>query len=116
MIEFEDRGIAKIDNRMPGPRYYFINGEIKGYDVTQRLGQPVETSDIVACTEVLDGLVDRHKNPDIGPTIIKHGIVSPFSYAKKGLKASGDNWVPGIYEYGFTRVGKNTAGIIHLAI
>ena len=35
---------------------------------------------------------------------------------KKGLKVSGDNWVPGIYEYGFTRVGKNTAGIIHLAV
>lgn len=38
------------------------------------------------------------------------------AYMKKGLKVSGDDWVPGIYEYGFTKAGKNTVGIIHLAI
>ena len=118
LIEWEDRGIAKIDNRMPQPGYYLIDGKVRGYDVTQRLGgEPIEESEIRRCIDVLDGLVtNKYKNPDIGPTIIKHASVAPFGYIKKGLKESGDNWVPGIYEYGFTRVGKNTAGIIHLAI
>ena len=118
LIEYEDRGIAKIDNRMPQPGYYLINSKIRGYDITQRLGsEPIQESEISRCIDVLDILVtNKYKNPDIGPTIIKHAIVAPFGYIKKGLKVSGDNWVPGIYEYGFTRVGKNTAGIIHLAI
>lgn len=116
LIEYEDRGIAKIDNRMPQPGYYLIDGKVRGYDVTQRLGEPIEQSEILACIGVLDELVNKYRNRDIGPTIIKHAIPSPFGYIKKGLKVSGDNWVPGIYEYGFTRVGKNTAGIIHLAI
>ena len=116
LIEYEDTGIAKIDNRMPQPGYYLIDGRVRGYDVTQRLSERIEESDVVACINVLDGLVGKYKNPDIGPTLIKHAISSPFGYIKKGLKISGDNWVPGIYEYGFTRVGKNTVGIIHLAI
>jgi hypothetical protein len=116
LIEWEDRGVAKVDNRMPQPGYYMINGRIRAYDVTQRLDQEIQESDIRACIDVLDELVTKYKNPDIGPTIIKHSIPSPFSYIKKGLKVSGDNWVPGLYEYGFTRVGKNTAGIIELAI
>ncbi len=116
LIEYEDRGIAKIDNRMPQPGFYLIDGRVRGYDVTQQLGTHIEESDVMACINALDELVTKYKNEDIGPTIIKHAIVAPFGYIKKGLKVSGDNWVPGIYEYGFTRVGKNTAGIIHLAI
>lgn len=116
LIEYEDRGIAKVDNRMPQPGYYMINNKIVGYDVTQHQGVSIEQSEISNCIDVLDGLVTKYKNPDIGPTLIKHAIPLPFSYIKKGLKVSGDDWVPGIYEYGFTRVGKNTVGIIQLAI
>ena len=116
MIEWEDRGIAKIDNRMQQAGYYLIDGKIKAYDVTQRLGIQLEESEIKSCIEVMDELVTKYNNPDIGPTIIKQSIPSPISFIKKNLKISGDNWVPGLYHYGFTRVGKNTAGIISLAI
>ena len=101
---------------MPQPGYYLIDGKVRGYDVTQRLSERIEESQVMACINVLDELVNKYKNQDIGHTIIKHAIVALFGYIKKGLKIRGDNWVPGIYEYGFTRVGKNTAGIIHLAI
>jgi hypothetical protein len=116
LIEWEDRGIAKVDNRMQQPGYYLIDGMIRAYDVTQRLGHQLEGAEINYCIQVLDELVTKYKNPDIGPTIIKQSIPSPFGYIKKNLKISGDNWVPGLYLYGFTRVGKNTAGIISLAI
>ena len=81
LIEYEDRGIAKIDNRMPQPGYYLINRKIRGYDVTQSLGgAPIQESEIRRCIDVLDALViNKYKNPDIGPTIIKHTIVAPFS-------------------------------------
>jgi hypothetical protein len=94
LIEWEDRGLAKVDNRMQQPGYYLIDNKIKAYDVTQRLGIELEDSEIKECIEVLDELVTKYKNPDIGPTIIKQSIPSPFGYIKKNLKISGDNWVP----------------------
>jgi hypothetical protein len=59
LIEFEDRGIAKIDNRMPQPGYYLIDGKVRGYDVTQNLDRDIEESETLACIETLDALVRK---------------------------------------------------------
>ena len=84
LIEWEDRGIANVEDRMRQAGYYLINGKIEAYDVTQRLGEQLDQSEIEGCIEVLDGLVTRYKNPDIA-LLLSNNQSLPLAVSSKRI-------------------------------
>jgi hypothetical protein len=121
LVEYEDTGLAEINNRIPQSGYYWVDNRIVGYDITQRNidlsgNDPDSRQKILECIKVIEGLYERSKDKSILVTTLKWGAVAPFGYAKKCMDVVGDNWVPDLHCHGRTRAGKNTKGKIALAI
>jgi hypothetical protein len=108
--ERDDKAI--INENITTPGYYFIDGKLVSYEITQHINKYPEQNEILQCVNLLDELSQKYKNKDIFPTVIKWTVCAPFSFILKG----NDNWMPWLQPYGITRSGKSTLGIIALAI
>lgn len=116
LTKYEDNELAEVNNRVLESGYYYIDKKIVGYDITQRLDQEISKDEVLDCINVMEELRHKYKKQELIPTVIKWGIVAPFSYVKKCHSISGSNWLPALAPYGRKRTGKNTAGVIALAI
>jgi len=112
---FQRSGKAEIKEEIEKPGFYYLDGEIKA------IKWEVEEYSTEQLKEALQ-LLDELRNiwySHIGArftTIIKWGIVAPFSYAIKQLKGTYKIHFPWIVLYGSARTGKSTLGKIVRAI
>jgi len=109
---FERDGKAIINDNITTPGYYFIDGKLVTYEISQHTNKYPEQNEILQCINLLDELSQKYKNKGIFPTVVKWAVVTPFSFILKG----NDNWMPWLQPYGITRSGKSTVGIIALAV
>ena len=105
-----------IKRELETPGFYLIDNKIVGFKVEQEYPGRLTKEEIVWCTDVLNELVTKYKRKEIMPSLIKWGIVSPFSYVLKQLEEGEERWMPWLYPYGWTNTGKTTSGRIVLAI
>lgn len=108
--ERDDKAI--INDNITTPGYYFMDGKLVTYQITQHINKYPEQNEILQCINLLDELSQKYKNKDIFPTVIKWAVVAPFSFILKG----NDNWMSWLQPYGITKSGKSTIGIISLAV
>lgn len=121
LIKYEDLGLAEINDKIPYPGYYWVDGRIQGYDITQNLDLDPEhneehRNEVLQCIDVIIGLYQRNKNKAVYSTVLKWSTVAPFSYVKKCIDTTDSNWLPYLQLYGWARTGKNTMGKIALAV
>ena len=110
---YEKAAVAIISEEITEPGYYWIDGKIVGYGINQRLDlNPQNNQDdrnaILECIEVLEGLQSRSKKKVAFPTVLKWGILSPFSFITKTQSKGVDDWLPWLYLYDATDTGKTT--------
>jgi hypothetical protein len=104
-----------VKRELETPGFYLIENKIIACKVEQEYRLPTK-EEIVRCADVLNKLVTKYKRKEIMPSLIKWGIVSPFSYVLKQLEEGEERWMPWLYPYGWTNTGKTTSGRIVLAI
>ena len=116
LTKYEDNEIAEINNKIPYPGYYYIDNKIIGCDITQRLdfdpsNNQEHKKEVLECIEVLEGLQSRNKKETAFPTLLKWGIVAPFSYIIKTESKYAENALPGFQLYDKPDTGKSTLSI-----
>jgi hypothetical protein len=116
LTKYEDDEIAEINNKIPYPGYYLLDGEIIGCDVTQRLDfdpyrNQEHKKEVLDYIEVLEGLQSRNKKKTAFPTILKWGLVSPFSFIIKTESKGIENALQGVHLYDKSDTGKSTLSV-----
>ena len=119
--EYERQALTEINDRIPTPGYYWLDGRIVGYDIVQNLDLDPENNqaykeEVLECVNVIEDLYTKNKNKTVFATVLKWSTLAPFSYVKKCIDPSDSNWLPYLQAYGWTRTGKNTMGKIALAV
>jgi hypothetical protein len=110
----KDKGLVEIINDVTTSGYYLINNYIVGKNVTQNVD--VRKEDIINCCNYLNKLADYGwKDKDIFPTVLKWGLISPFSFIIK-YNSNSENWMPWLQLYGHSQTGKTTLGKIVFSI
>jgi hypothetical protein len=116
LTKYEDNEIAQINNKIPYPGYYFIEGKIIGYDITQGLNfdpcnNQEHKKEALECIDVLEGLQSRNKKKTAFPTVLKWGLVTPFSFIIKTESKGVENALQGVTLYDKSDTGKSTLSI-----
>lgn len=88
--------------------YYFIDSKLVMKNITQS-SNAFFKEDVVECCNLLDTLSSGWKNKDIFPTVIKWGLISPFSFI---IKSNSEEWMPYLQMYGWGKSGKTTLGTL----
>jgi hypothetical protein len=104
---FERNRKVIVKNDMETTGFYFIDGKIKQYDISNNDHPKPTPEQIKKCCELLEILQTKFKNKDVFPTLLKWSIVAPFDYI---LKQVHKKWIPWIYPYGWSNTGKSTLG------
>ena len=116
LTKYEDNEIAEINSKIPYPGYYCIDGKIVGYDITQRLdfdpyNNPSHKKEALECIEVLEGLQSRNKKKTAFPTLLKWGLLAPFSFIIKTESKGIENALLGVHLYDESDTGKSTLSV-----
>ena len=104
-------GKMTVKREIETPGFYLIDNKIEAYKTEHKTPIPEE---IRKCADLLILLQSKYKRKEIFPTVLKWGIMSPFSYILK--QTDGEKWMPWLFLYGWTNTGKTTNGKIVLAI
>ena len=92
--------------------YYFWDKEVVRKKVKQ--SEELNVNDAINCCDYLDYLASNGwQNKNIFPTVVKWGIIAPFSFI---IKHNSDNWLPWLQLYGHGQTGKTTLGRLILKI
>ncbi len=105
----ESSGSVTVSKNIQKKGFWLIDGKLESYDV--EIKKPTQEQ-INECITVLEELYKKFKVKNVFPTIIKWGVVSPFSFV---MKTHG-NWLNWIHAHGFTNCGKTFLGILVLAM
>ncbi|MDN5867946.1 MAG: hypothetical protein L0H55_11180, partial [Candidatus Nitrosocosmicus sp.] len=109
---FKERNLIELKKDVTTQGYYLLKEGIIKKDITQ--SDNIDKTDVKRCCEYLNRLVESGwKNKNIFPTVIKWGILSPFSFS---IKFNSDEWFPWLQLYGLGQTGKTTLGYIVLNI
>ena len=116
LTKYEDDDIAEINNKIPYSGYYYVEGKIVGYDTTQRLefdpyNNQEHRKEALECIDVLEGLQSRNKKKTAFPTVLKWGLVAPFSFIIKTESKGVENALQGVYLYDKSDTGKSTLSV-----
>jgi len=108
---FIRKGKAEVRNEIEAPGFYWVEGELRAVKVEVKGISEDELREALLllnelATEWYSHAVDRFA------TVLKWGLIAPFIYA---MKQRG-NWVPWLYLYGASGVGKSTLGEMVLKI
>ncbi len=104
MVEYLD-GLATAG-------YYLLNGNVKVVGNLQNIPNEFDTEKIKQVINLLDFLANNGwKNKNIFPTVLKWGIVAPFSFS---VKFNSEKWIPWLQLYGCGQTGKTTLGLLIL--
>lgn len=116
LTKYEDKELAEINDKIPYPGYYYIDSKIVGYDITQRLDfDPLNIEEhkreALECIDVLEGLQSRNKKKTAFPTLLKWGLLAPFSFVIKTESKGIENALPGAHLYDKSDTGKSTLSV-----
>src|SRR5919106_2913225 len=76
------------------PGFYYVDGKIISSGINQSQNYP-STENLRKCTEFLNELIIRSKHPEILVSVIKWGMLAPFSFVFKQLGDEGrERWMP----------------------
>lgn len=117
---YDELELAEIGDGITQPGYYWIDGQIRGYGINQRLDLDPRNNEedkkaVLGCIDVLEGLQLRSKKKVAFPTALKWSILAPFSFITKTQTKGVDDWIPWLYPYDTTDTGKTTL-IINTAL
>jgi hypothetical protein len=106
--------LAEVNDGITEPGYYWINNQITGYSINQKLNfdprnNPEDRRAALRCIDALEGLQIRSKKKVAFPTILKWGVLAPFSFITKTQTAGVEDWLPFLYLYDSTDTGKTTS-------
>jgi len=105
---FINKGRAVIKEEIETPGFYLVKGKVKAIKVDVK--EPTIGELKVALT-ILDELSKWYEHViDKFATVIKWGLISPFSYIYKQKR----RWIPWLYLFGASSTGKTTLGEIVL--
>ena len=105
----ESMGNITVSKNIQKKGFWLIDDKLESYDVNIR--KPTD-GEVRECITLLEELYGKFKVKKMFPTVIKWGIVSPFSFVMKSYS----NWLPWMHFYGFTNCGKTFGGILVLSI
>ena len=120
LTAYEDSGRANLVYRVPYSGYFYQNGSIVGYDITQKYIDPVsnrnDKDEMIEGIYIFEELYKKMKDKSIFVTAFKWSLSAPFSFVKKQMSNAGNKWSQGIHLHGESQTGKNTKGKIALAV
>ena len=119
LVKYEDTGMAEITCKPPQYGYFWIDNQIVGFDTTQQNIDPNIEADrikMLECINVLDTLYQKSKHKTAFATVIRWGVMSSFSYARKFINEIHNDWIPDLQAYGQSQTGKGTFSMYVLAI
>ncbi len=94
--------------------YYLLNGKIKVIGATQNISAELDAKKVKACIDFLNFLADKGwRNKNIFPTVLKWGLIAPFSFS---IKFNSDEFFPWLQLYGCGQTGKTTLGNLVLYV
>lgn len=110
---YDELGLAEVSNGIIEPGYYWIDGAIKYYGINQNLELDLQNNGqdrqaALDCISALEELQLRSKKQVAFPTVLKWGILSPFSFITKTQTSGVEDWLPWLYLYDSTDTGKTT--------
>lgn len=106
--------LAEIKNEIETPGFYYNVSQDKlvsvGYEV-----QPVDIDNLNRSLNLIEDLANYFQgNEDKLATTLKHGLIAPFSFAKKQMGQPLELLIPYLYHYGKSGSGKTTIARIAL--
>jgi len=116
LTKYEDNELAEINNKIPYPGYYYVDGKIIGCNITQRLDFDLHNNqehkkEALDCIDVLEGLQSRNKKKSAFPTLLKWALLTPFSFIIKTESKGIENALQGVHLYDKSDTGKSTLSI-----
>lgn len=104
----KENGIVEYVNDVTTLGYYLIDEKLITKGVSQNT-EEVKKEEVIECCELLDSLATGWKNKDVFPTVLKWGLVAPFSFI---IKSNSDKWMPYLQMFGQGQSGKTTLGLL----
>lgn len=92
--------------------YYLVDGKLVAKSITQNM-EEIKKEEVIECCELLDILATGWKNKDVFPTVLKWGLLAPYSFI---IKSNSDKWMPYLQMFGQGQSGKTTLGLLVLQI
>jgi hypothetical protein len=108
----EKEGLVEHTRDVTNSGYYLIDGNLVMKEITQST-EPVTKDDVIECCNLLNSLSSCWKNKDILPTVLKWGLLAPFSFI---IKSNSDKYMPWLQLFGQGQSGKTTLGLMTLQI
>ena len=110
---YDELELSEVGDGITQPGYYWIDGKIRGYGINQRLDLDPRNNEqdrkaVLECIDALEGFQTRSKKKVAFPTVLKWGILTPFSFITKTQTAGVEDWLPWLYLYDTTDTGKTT--------
>lgn len=103
------QGIAEIKQEIETPGFFYNTKENKLVAVHYEVKEP-ENEDLEKAVNILEELREFFNDQETKlASIIKWGLISPFSFAKKQM---GVGFIPWLFLYGRAKSGKTTMGYI----
>lgn len=103
----KENGMVEHVNDVTTLGYYFIDEKLITKGISQNTG--VKKEEVIECCELLDSLAAGWKNKDVFPTVLKWGLLAPFSFI---IKSNSDKWMPYLQMFGQGQSGKTTLGLL----
>jgi hypothetical protein len=88
--------------------YYLLDDKLVVKNISQS-NDAISKEDAAECCNLLDTLSAGWKNKNIFPTVIKWGLISPFSFI---VKSNSEDYMPYLQMYGWGKSGKTTLGML----
>ncbi len=111
---YRENGLVEYLDGLTTSGYYLLDNNIKTVGSLQNISNEFDKDRVKQCMGFLDYLATcGWKNKNIFPTLLKWGIISPFSFS---IKYNSDGWLPWLQLYGCGQTGKTTLGYIILSI
>jgi len=108
----KEKGYVKYVNDVTTAGYYLLEDNLIKKDITQKSSE-ISKEEAELCCQFLDKLASEDggwKNKNIFPTVLKWGIIAPFSFSIKQVNKNG--FLPWLMLYGESTSGKSTLGEI----
>jgi hypothetical protein len=113
LAAYDKTGKVVIDDQIPTPGYYWQDGKIVGYHITQRLdfdpwNNEQHRNEALECINTFHEWQNRNKKKTALPSALKWCTLAPFSFITKTQSKGVDKWLPSFYPYQTTDAGKTT--------
>ena len=106
----KENGLVEYLSDVTTLGYYLIDGKLVTKGISQNT-EEIQKEEAIECCELLDNLATGWKNKEVFPTVLKWGLLAPFSFI---IKSNSDKYMPWLQMYGQGQSGKTTLGLLVL--